>query len=121
MNRLYIQNQSEIKPERGLQLLPIILLFGFVLVSGIIFLILTTDNFGFLSRAYLIPWSILSGIVFALPGAYLFYKHKFEIYHPLVFPVLFYFLPAFCLGGLILAFGLNEPYFMSFIQDQEYN
>lgn len=109
------------KLDRGLKLLPIVLIFGFVLLSGLIFLILTTDNPGFLKRPYLIPWSILAGITFAVPGVYLFVKNKFQIYHPLVFPVLFYFFPAFCIGGLILAFGLSEPYFMTFIQDQEYN
>ncbi len=121
MNRYYTNNNYTTGKERGIKLLPVLILFGFVFLSGLIFLILTTDNFDFLERPYLLPWVILAGVVFVLPGAYLIYKNKFRLYHPLVFPVLFYFLPSFFVGGIILTLGLNEPYFMSFVQDQEYN
>lgn len=121
MDRFYTNNNFTSGAERGIRLLPILALFGFVFLSGLIFIILTTDNFDFLERPYLVPWVVMAGILFTVPGAYLLYKNKFKLYHPLVFPVLFYFLPSFFVGGIILILGLNEPYFMSFVQDQEYN
>lgn len=121
MDRFYTNNNYTAGGERGLKLLPILVLFGFIFLSAIVFLVMTTDNFDFLDRPYLIPWVILEAIVFTLPCAYLFYKNKFKIYHPLVFPALFYFLPSFFVGGIILILGLNEPYFMVFVQDQSYN
>ncbi|CAN5718966.1 hypothetical protein BH20ACI4_BH20ACI4_00170 [soil metagenome] len=121
MDRYYTNNKYTVRNERGIKLLPVLILFGFVFLSGLIFLILTTDNFEFLERPYLLPWVILAAVVFVIPGIYLGYKNKFQLYHPLVFPVLFYFLPSFFVGGIILMLGLNEPYFMSFVQDQEYN
>lgn len=121
MDRFYTNDNYIAGKERGIKLLPVLILFGFVFLSGLIFLILTTDNFDFLERPYLLPWVILTGIVFIIPSIYLFYQNKFQLYHPLVFPVIFYFLPSFFVGGIILILGLNEPYFMSFVQDQEYN
>lgn len=121
MNRYYANNNYTDGGERGLKLIPILGLFGFIFLSGLIFLILTTDNFEFLNRPYMVPWVALAGIVFIVPSVYLFYKNKFKIYHPLVFPALFYFLPSFFVGAIILTLGLNEPYFMTFVQDQEYN
>lgn len=121
MDRFYTNNNYTTGNERGIKLLPVLILFGFVLMSSLIFLVLTTDNFDFLERPYLLPWVILTGIILVLPAVYLFYTNKFRLYHPLVFPVMFYFLPSFFVGGIILTLGLNEPYFMSFVQDQEYN
>lgn len=121
MNRIYIPNEREVRFERGIKPLPILILFGFVLLSGVIFLITTSDNLDFITRPYLLPWTFLTGVVLATPNVYLYYKNKFHIYHPLVFPAFFYFIPAFFVGGLILSFGLSTPYFLSFIQDQEYN
>ncbi len=121
MDRYYTNKNFSEGDERGIKLLPILTLFGFVFLSCLIILVLTTDNFDFLERPYLIPWVILTGIVFIIPSVYLLFKNKFRLYHPLVFPVVFYFLPSFFGGGIILILGLHDPYFMSFVQDQEYN
>lgn len=121
MNRTYIPNQREVRFERGIKPLPILILFGLVFFSGIVFLVVTSDNLNFLTRPYLLPWVFAMAIVVAVPNIYLFYKNKFLIYHPIVFPTLFYFFPAFVFGGLVLVFGLSDPYFIAFIQDQETN
>ncbi len=113
-------SKNDYKSRNGIKLLPILTLFGVIFLSGFIFLVLSTDNFDFLARPYLVPWVILAGIVFTVPAGFLWYKGKFQIYHPLVFPVAFYFLPTCFLGGTILILGMHEPYFMSFVQDQEY-
>lgn len=121
MERFNTNNTYSTGNEKGVKLLPILLLFGFIFFSGLTLLVLMTDNFDFLARPYLVPWVILTGIALIIPPVVLWYKNKFQIYHPLVFPVLFYFLPSFFFGGIILILGLNEPYFMSFVQDQNYN
>lgn len=121
MNRIYIPNEREVRYDRGIKPLPILILFGFILLSGLIFLVTASDNLDFITRPYLLPWTLLTGVVLAIPNVYLFYKNKFQIYHPLIFPAMFYFIPAFFVGGLILSFGLSEPYFLMFIQDQPYN
>lgn len=121
MNRIYISNERKVELDRGIKLQPIILLFGSIILGAMVFLVLTTDNLGFLERPYMLPWILLFGIVVAAPNVYLFYRNKFLIYHPLILPTLFYFFPAFFIGGLILAFGWSQPYFIPFIEDQEYN
>lgn len=121
MNRLYIPNEREVRFDRGIKPLPILILFGLIFLSGIIFLVVTSDSLNFLTRPYLLPWTFAMAITVAVPNIYLFYKNRFLIYHPIVFPTLFYFFPAFVLGGLVLVFGLSDPYFITFIQDQEYN
>lgn len=121
MNRVYTPDQRVVNYDRGIKPLPILILFGFILLSGLVFLILTTDSLNFIERPYLLPWTFLTGVVLAAPNVYLYYKNKFQIFHPLVFPVFFYFIPAFFVGGFILTFGLTQQYFLVFIQDPEYN
>jgi hypothetical protein len=70
---------------------------------------------------YLIPWVLFVGVVLALPSIFLFYKGRFDFFHPMVFAAWSYFVPAFFVGGLLLASGLSNPYFISFIEDEHYN
>jgi hypothetical protein len=49
---------------------------------------------------------------------YLAYHGNFDPFHPLVFPVWGYFFPGFVVGGLFLASGLSQPYFLTLIQDE---
>jgi hypothetical protein len=51
----------------------------------------------------------------------MFYRGKFDPFHPLIFPAWSYFFPGFFIGGLIVTAGLSQPYFLSFIQDESYN
>ena len=107
-------------PRRGL-LYAIITFWGLVGVS--LFTILVSE-FGFGDRSskyYLLPWCLVTGAVIAAPSIYLFYKGKFDPFHPLVFPAWSYFFPGFFIGGLVVAAGLSQPYFLAYIQDETYN
>jgi hypothetical protein len=70
------------------------------------------------SRLYLLPWCLATGVVILFPGAYLAAIGRFHPFHPLVLAAWSYFLPGFFIGGLILTFGMGEPYIISLIQDE---
>lgn len=76
----------------------------------------TSDN-----RLYLVPWAIGLGVVTLAPAIYLFFRSKFDLFHPLVFPVWSYFFPGFAIGGLILAAGMSQTHYLSYVQDETYN
>jgi hypothetical protein len=99
----------------------IVLLWGMVAVAAVTILI---SEFGFgdtLSKYYLLPWCLATGAVILAPSVYYFYKGRFDPFHPLVFPVWSYFLPGFFVGGLVLAAGVSQPYFLTYVQDEHYN
>jgi hypothetical protein len=113
-------DHSRARSRPGL-LYAILGLWGLVAVSIATILI---SEFGFgdqLSKYYLLPWCLATGVVIAAPSIYLFYKGRFDPFHPLVFPAWSYFLPGFFIGGLVLAAGLSQPYFLTFVQDEHYN
>lgn len=101
--------------------IPIIVLWGAVILLGFGFIWLEGGFSGWLKDYYLVPWVFLAGIVVLSPSAYLYYTGKFELFHPLVFAAWSYVFPAFVLGGLIVAFKLVDPYFLVLIDDPEYN
>ena len=70
---------------------------------------------------YLLPWVLGLAALFTIPSAYLFYKGRLRFYDPLVFTTWVWFFPGFVLGGIMLTGGWSQPYFLSFIQDAEYN
>ncbi len=108
--------------DRSKAFLAAILLIALLTVVGTIsLLILVDDEANPFKDFYLMPWVIMIGFVLSIPSFYLFYKNKFDFFHPLVFAAWSYFIPAFFLGGLILASGLSKPYFLSFIEDEKYN
>ena len=99
------------------------ILIAWGLVAAAIFMALVSE-FGFgdaSSKYYLLPWCLATGAVVATPSVYLFYKGRFELFHPLVFAAWGYFFPGFFIGGLVVAAGLSQPYFLSFVQDEHYN
>src|SRR5437762_3665021 len=99
----------------------ILFLWGLTAVCVFLFLL---SAFGFDDRSskfYLFPWCLATGAVIAAPSIYLIYKRKFSPFHPLVFPAWSYFFPGFFIGGLVLASGLSQPYFLAFVQDENYN
>ncbi len=69
-------------------------------------------------RPYLIPWCFALGIVTLAPLAYLAFKGKFDLFHPLVLPVWTYFFPGFVIGGLVLVGGLSQAYYLAYIRDE---
>ncbi len=116
-----IESKHQNYPQDGAKLIyPIIILWGIVILA--VFAILFSDNSSdeIFGKYYLLPWSILTGIVILAPGIYLFIKGKFDPFHPLVFPAWSYFFPAFAIGGLILTFDLSQPYYLAYVQDERY-
>ena len=100
---------------------PIVFLWGLTVVV-LVSLLGSDAGFGdSLSKYYLLPWCFATGAVIAAPSLYLIYKGQFNPFHPLVFPAWSYFFPGFFVGGLALASGLSQPYFLSFVQDEHYN
>jgi hypothetical protein len=119
----YKLNNLNLKPDkRGMNLLiPILILWGLVAVLALGFLWFENGLGASLKTFYLLPWAFLAGIVVLAPSVYLFYKKKFDPFHPLVFAAWTYVFPAFVFGGVIISFDWVNPYFMSFIEDPEYN
>ena len=107
--------------DRSISLLPILALWALVIASFFIFLILTSDDLNPIREYYLVPWVLMTGIVIAAPSVYLWHRNQFNLFNPMVFAAWTYFLPAFVLGGFILAAGWSEPYFLAFVQDPTYN
>jgi hypothetical protein len=115
-------NNPSFDAGRRLNLLyPALFLWGAVLLAIFVFLILDGEISLKVTKYYLLPWCLLAGAVIAAPSVYLYAKGKFDPFHPLVFPAWSYLFPAFVVGGLVLAFGLAEPYFLAFVQDEQYN
>lgn len=102
-------------------LFPIITLGIIFLLGGLSLLILGDDRNNPFKDMYLMPWVFLVGVVIAAPSVYLIYKKRFNFFNPLVFAAWSYFFPAFFIGGLILASGLSQPYFLTFVDDERYN
>jgi hypothetical protein len=104
--------------EKRLNILfPAIGLMLFVLVVG--FIILAIDG-GFetnLPHSDLLPWIALVAVSIIVPNVVLYFQGDFKFYNPIVFATFSYFLPAFVLGGILLAGGLSTPYFLVLIQD----
>jgi len=99
----------------------VLFLWGAMLATVLVALI---GSYGFNTpntRYYLLPWCVATGVVIAAPSVWLMYRREFNPFHPLVFAGWSYFFPAFVVGGLLLACGFTEPYFLSFVQDEQHN
>ncbi len=107
--------------RRGGLVMPIVIIWGMMLLLGVWFVWLEDGFAGTLSDYYLLPWALLSSVVVLSPSLYLYFKGKFDPFHPLVFAAWSYIFPAFCIGGVIVAFHLVDPYFLVFIDDPQYN
>ena len=111
---------SPAEPRRQSVLLPILILLVIAATAGILILVFTGNFSSPFTELYLLPWCALTGVVVAAPSIYLAARRRFDLFHPLVFAAWSYFFPAFVIGGLILAAGLSEPFYLSFVPDQEY-
>jgi hypothetical protein len=100
-------------------LLPALILTVTAVIGGLLFLFLDDSRQTTYSKLFLLPWVGLCAVVIATPAIILFYKRKFDIFHPLVFAAWSYFVPAFVLGGFLLAVGATEPVFMHLIENPE--
>ncbi|MFN2500505.1 MAG: hypothetical protein ABR530_00660 [Pyrinomonadaceae bacterium] len=70
---------------------------------------------------FLVPWALALGVLMSVPLLILIYQRKFNFFNPLVFATWSYWVPAFVLGAIFLATGLSNPYYLTLIDDVEYN
>jgi hypothetical protein len=96
-------------------------LVSLVVLIGFIYLILDGNIKISFPDAYILPWVLLPFISIIAPWVYLIYIKKFSLFNPLVYAGWTYFLPAFVGGGIILAAGWSQPYFLVFIQHPRYD
>ncbi len=121
MDKFRIQNFNGSAPKEVGLLIPL-LIVGAVVIGGLLsLLLLTDDTINPFKDMYLMPWVLLLGLVIAVPNFYLIYKKQFHLFNPIVFAAWSYFVPAFFLGGLILASGLSKPFFLVYVEDERYN
>jgi len=102
-------------------IVPIVIILGIVLTAFCSFIWIENDLGTLTPSFYLLPWTFLTGVCVLGPSVYLLYIGKFDLFHPLVFAAWTYVFPAFVIGGLLITFGWVNPYFMSFIDEPEYN
>src|SRR5688572_31814870 len=100
---------------------PTLVLWAIVAAAVISFIWIDNELGTFMQGFYLLPWSCLTAICVLAPSAYLLYQGKFDLFHPLVFAAWSYIFPAFVIGSILVAFGWVDPYFLSFIEDPQYN
>ena len=106
---------------RGNLLVPIVVIWAVVTAAVVSFIWIDNDLGSAMHGFYLLPWTFLAGVCVLAPSLYLFYVGKFDLFHPLVYASWSYIFPAFVIGGVLIAFGWVNPYFLSFIDDPEYN
>ena len=112
---------SEVRSVQQRSLAPALVLMLSVILIAAVMVALSTDAVRSFPYLYLLPWILGMFVVFAVPSAVLYYKGKLRFYDPLVFATWVYFFPSFIVGGIMLTSGFSQPYFLSFIQDAEYN
>lgn len=97
---------------------------GFMVVTiaiALFFMALADGAFEAYPYLFLMPWIFGLAVVMAVPAAVLHYQRKFSFANPIIFATWSYFFPAFVIGGIFLASGWSQPYFLVFIQDAHYN
>ena len=99
---------------------PIAILFTLAFIAALVMLIFGNGWSTPFTEIYLLPWIAFAGAVVLAPGVYLAVRKRFDLFHPLVFAAWSYFIPAFILGGLFLASGWSQPYYLAFVPDLEY-
>lgn len=116
------QNDKSIEESRSRTgyLGPIIILWSLALIIGASLFFSGQGSGTAFGGNYLVVAALLSGAVILAP-TYLEYRAgRFDPFHPLTFAAWSYLFPAFSIGGIVLAFGWNQPYFLSFIDSPEY-
>ncbi|MBP7475945.1 MAG: hypothetical protein KBF83_05775 [Pyrinomonadaceae bacterium] len=115
----FAQNPTGLAPNKmvltAVALMTVALVVGFFLVGVL------SDAFDSFPYLFLLPWVIALAAVFATPSIFLYYRGEFSLANPIVFATISYFVPAFVFGGIFLSTGYSEPYFLSYIQDADYN
>ncbi|MEP6947033.1 MAG: hypothetical protein ABJA02_14020 [Acidobacteriota bacterium] len=96
-------------------------IMGATLICSLLLFVLNSDISRSFPYFFMIPWLIALLIVLLIPSAVLWYQGKWSLVNPLLFATFSYFIPAFVLGGVMLATGLSQPYFLVYIQDADVN
>ncbi|HMQ04006.1 MAG TPA: O-antigen polymerase [Pyrinomonadaceae bacterium] len=97
------------------------LMMGIAAFLGVVGGLLSSDLTASLPFVYLLPWIFGLLALLATPTLILHYRGRLTLYDPLVFATWSYFFPAFVIGGLMLTAGWSDPYYLTFIQDAEFN
>jgi hypothetical protein len=121
MSTYNLKTQNFPPDKRANMLIPILMIWGIVVVTVLGLFWYENGLSDALQGFYLLPWVFLAGTVVLSPTAYYIYKGKFDPFHPLIFAAWTYIFPALVFGGVIIAFGWVNPYFLTFIEDPEYN
>lgn len=121
MAELKFQNPNLLPEHRANFLLPIAVLWGIGVIFVIAYYLIDASLNSTGTKFYLLPWTFLTGAVILAPSIFLYIKGKFDPFHPLVLAAWTYFFPAFFVGGLILSGGFSNPFFLNFIQNEEYD
>lgn len=100
---------------------PGLIIMASVVIIAFLAIVLNSDLTLSFPYLYLLPWIIGLVVILTIPTIVLHYQGKLTLYDPLVFATWSYFFPAFVIGGFMLTAGWSQPYFLSFIQDAEYN
>lgn len=111
--------QQRAAPDR--KALTALVLMALALIVGVILLGAIGGAFENFPYLFLLPWVFALAVVLAVPSVILHYRGEFSFTNPIVFATVSYFAPAFVLGGFFLATGYSEPYYLSYIQDAEYD
>jgi hypothetical protein len=111
----------EQRRDRNALIVPIVIIMAVVSAAVVSFIWIDNDLGSAMQGFYLLPWTFLAGACVVSPSLYLLYVGKFDLFHPLVYGAWSYIFPAFVIGGVLIAFGLVDPYFLSFIDDPQYN
>ncbi len=113
--------KTPLKSESFGLIAPALLIWG-LMIAGVLGFIWVTGDLSFEGeRYYMLPWCLLAGIIVLSPAAFLLYKGEFDPFHPLVFGVWSYIFPAFVFGGVILAMGWSDPYYLTYVENPRYN
>lgn len=113
-----IQSNNLLQKKDTALLFPLLIIGVLVIVGGLALFYLADDTNNPFKDMYLMPYVVLLGVVIAVPNFYLIYKKQFNVFHPIVFASWSYFVPAFFLGGLFLASGLSQPFFLVLVDDE---
>jgi len=106
-------------PDRSIA--PGLIIMASVLLIALLVILFNSDLPLAFPYLYLLPWILALMAVLTTPTLVLYYQNKLTLYNPLVFATWSYFFPAFVIGGFMLTAGWSQPYFLSFIEDAEYN
>src|SRR5260221_13739082 len=90
---------------------------GLSVFAALMILVINSDLSTSFPYFFLFPWILLLLFVLGIPAAVLLCQGKFNLANPIIFAAWSYFFPAFVLGGIALAVGWSQPYFLSYIQD----